>query len=59
MTASALRYIDSRVADGSAFLIAPDAPLDISRVCHDPAVMQRVYDIGRAEGERRLDEVRG
>ena len=29
----------------------PKEPLDISRVCHDPARMQRIYDIGRAAGE--------
>ncbi len=43
-----LDYIDSRVADGAAILIAPEEPLPISRVCHDPDAMQRVYDIGRA-----------
>ena len=46
-----LDYIDSRVAAGAAALIAPQEPLDISRVCHDPARMQRIYDIGRAAGE--------
>ena len=46
-----LEYIDSRVAAGKAILIAPKAPLEISRVCHDPDVMQRIYDIGRKAGE--------
>ena len=46
-----LKYIDSRVADGAAILIAPDASLDISRVCHDPDAMQRAYDIGRRKAE--------
>ena len=46
-----LEYIDSRVAAGAAELIAPKEPLDISRVCHDPDTMQRVYDIGRRAGE--------
>lgn len=49
-----LEYIDSRVAAGAAVLIAPDAPLPISRVCHDPGQMQRVYDLGRAAGEKAL-----
>ena len=48
----ALDYIDARVAAGKAILIAPDEPLPISRVCHDPAVMQRVYDAGRRAGEK-------
>jgi predicted patatin/cPLA2 family phospholipase len=46
-----LEYIDSRVAVGKAILIAPKEPLEISRVCHDPDVMQRIYDIGRKAGE--------
>ena len=48
---AALEYIDSRVAAGKAVLISPKAPLDISRVCHDPEQMQRVYDVGRKAGE--------
>ena len=46
-----LAYIDSRVAAGKAILIAPKEPLPISRVCHDPDTMQRIYDIGRKAGE--------
>ena len=46
-----LEYIDRRVADGAAVLMAPGEPLPISRVCHDPDTMQRVYDIGRKAAE--------
>ena len=53
-----LRYIDGQVAAGKAFLICPDAALPISRVCHDPDAMQKVYDIGRATAERLLPKVR-
>ena len=52
----ALDYIDSRVAEGRAILVAPNEPLPISRVCHDPEVMQRVYDIGREAGEKVLSD---
>ncbi len=45
-----LEYIEKRVAEGAAVLVAPPCPLPISRVCHDPDVMQRVYDIGREAG---------
>ena len=34
-----------------AVLIAPKEPLGISRVCHDPDCMQRIYEIGRKAGE--------
>ena len=46
-----LEYIDERAAAGMAILIAPEKPLEISRVCHDPDVMQHVYDIDRKAGE--------
>ena len=55
---AALRHIDERVAAGCAFLICPDAALPISRVCHDPETMQKVYNIGRATAERALSQVR-
>jgi len=53
-----LEYIDRRVADGAALLIAPDRDLPVSRVCHDPDVMQRVYDIGHVAGEREAEAVK-
>ena len=52
-----LEYIDSRVAAGAAILIAPKEPLDISRVCHDPDRMQRIYEIGRAAAVEALHEM--
>jgi len=51
-----LAYIDKRVTDRAALLIAPDEPLPIARLCHDPERMQRVYEIGREAGESRLGE---
>ncbi len=53
-----LEYIDSRVADGAALLVCPEAPLPIARVCHDPEAMQRVYDLGKAAGERSAASVK-
>ncbi|MBR4615928.1 MAG: patatin family protein [Kiritimatiellae bacterium] len=54
----ALEYINGRVKAGAAFLIAPDSPLEISRLCHDPEQMQRVYDAGREAATARLAHVR-
>ncbi len=51
-----LEYIDSRVAEGKAMLVCPKEPLPISRVCHDPEAMQRVYDLGREAGESAAAE---
>ena len=49
-----LAYIDARVEAGAAILIAPERELPIARICHDPDVMQRVYDIGHAAGLREV-----
>jgi predicted patatin/cPLA2 family phospholipase len=46
-----LEYIDRRVKDGAALLIAPKEPLQISRICHNPDVMQNIYDLGRKAAE--------
>ena len=54
---ASLDYLDSRVQSGQAFLIAPEQPLEISRISHDPDQMQRVYDTGRTAGERNLSAI--
>lgn len=54
---ASLDYLDSRVQSGQTFLIAPEQPLEISRISHDPDQMQRVYDTGRTAGERNLSAV--
>ena len=54
-----LAYIDRRVAEGAAILIAPEEPLEISRVCHDPDTMQRVYDLGREAANRASQALAG
>lgn len=51
---STLEYIDERVEAGAAAMIAPPGPLPISRVCHDPETMRRVYEIGRAACEEAM-----
>lgn len=53
-----LAYIDRQVGAGRAFLVCPEMPLPISRVCHDPATMQKVYDLGRQAAERVLSQVK-
>ena len=40
--------------EGSAFVIAPDAELEIGRLEGDPEKIQKIYEIGRADGEKRL-----
>ena len=54
---AALDYLDARVQSGQTFLIAPEQPLEISRISHDPGQMQRVYETGRVAGERNLSAI--
>ena len=51
-------YVFEQEKAGKAFVICPEAPLGISRIEKDPDELQRVYDLGRAEMLKRLDELR-
>ena len=39
-------------------VIRPEAALNIKKIVHDPKEIQRVYDIGYAEGTKRVGEIR-
>lgn len=51
-------YVKQRAKDGDVLAIYPDEPLKIGVFNHDPEAMQRIYDAGRATGEKYLVEVR-
>lgn len=53
-----LKYIAEKEKAGEVIVIRPEAPLDIGRVEHNPDKMQKVYDLGRAAGEKYLDAVK-
>ncbi len=53
-----LAYVTRREEDGAIFAIYPEEPLDVGFIVHDPDEMQRVYDMGRAAGEKYLTQVR-
>ena len=53
-----LAYVEQEVRRGTTMAIYPDSPLPIGHISHDPAEMQRVYDIGREMGERKLEEMK-
>ena len=53
-----LGYIRHQEIEGKALVIRPPKALDIGRTEHDPGRMQAVYEIGRSEGEKRLEEVK-
>ena len=50
--------IEEREAAGEAFVIRPPEPLGIGRAVKDPEELERVYQIGRKEAERVLDDVK-
>lgn len=52
-----LELVSRHATAGSALLLAPPAPLPVSRVCHDPDAMQLAYDIGRRTAEESLEAV--
>ena len=50
--------ITEREDAGLSVVIRPPASLGIRRTESDPAELRRVYEIGRAEAEKRLEEVK-
>ena len=53
-----LALISEREKAGDVLVIQPDAPLEIGRIEHNPDVMQKAYDQGRAVALRMLDEIK-
>ncbi len=51
-------YIKQRVKSGAAFVIQPEAGLNIKSVVHDPDELERVYQFGRKAGVKNVDAVR-
>ena len=53
-----LAYITEKEKSGEVLVIRPEAALDIGKTEHDPEKMQKVYDLGRAAGEKYLNKVK-
>lgn len=53
-----LEYIRSREMAGDLLVIRPEEPLNIKKVEKNPEELRRVYELGRAAGQRRLAEIR-
>ena len=54
---SQIAYVAAEEQAGRALVLRPDEELNIPHVCHDAEAMQRVYDVGRDMGLRRLNEI--
>ena len=53
-----MEEIRQREQEGKVFVIRPPAPLGIRRTESNPEELDRVYRIGREEGEKNLEAVR-
>lgn len=53
-----LAYLAEEEQRGNILLLCPDEKLPIDRVDHNPDNLRAVYDIGRAYGEKHLEEIR-
>ena len=53
-----LADVHAKETTGQVLVIQPPEPLGIRRVEHDPEALERVYQIGRSEALKRLEEVR-
>lgn len=51
-------YVREREEAGAAFVIRPEAPLNIGAVCRKPEELKRVYLLGREAMEKRLTELK-
>lgn len=52
------RHIWAYEEEGRALVLAPERPVEVGHVEHDPAKLLDLYIQGRQEAERRLDEIR-
>lgn len=53
-----LDYVRQQEAAGNILVIAPKAKLPINHLCHDPELMQQVYDLGREAATEQMDALR-
>ena len=53
-----LEYVREAEQADRCMVIRPEAKLPIGHISHDPEEMRRVYDIGRATGQRYIDRIK-
>ena len=53
-----LEYVAEAEREGRCLVIRPDEKLNIGHVCHDPELMEHIYQTGREMGERRINEIK-
>lgn len=50
--------LETKEAEGKVFVIRPSVPLEIGRVEKDPDELERVYQIGRKDGEAAIEDLK-
>ena len=53
-----LSYLEEQSQKGNIFLIRPESPLPVGRICHDPEKLQQTYDIGREYTAKILPQLK-
>ncbi|MBE6373166.1 MAG: patatin family protein [Lentisphaerae bacterium] len=53
-----VRYVEEQAAAGRVLLMRPESPLPIKRITRDPDLLQKTYDLGRRQAEKRLNEIK-
>ena len=53
-----LEFLAEQERAGKAFVVRPPEKLPINHICHDPDVMQQVYDTGRETALGQLDDIK-
>lgn len=53
-----IHYIEEQEKAGKLYVIRPDEPLGIGKVCRKPDELERVYRLGRAKGEEVIEDIK-
>lgn len=53
-----LAYVAQAESEGRCLVIRPDDSIPIGHTCHDPQTMRHVYELGRAVGERHIEQIK-
>ena len=55
---SQIEYIRQKEKSGDIIVVRPQSDLGIKQIEKDPQELKRVYEIGREQAEKQLDDVR-
>lgn len=53
-----IEYIEKQAAAGKVLLLRPDEKLPVKRMCRNPEILQKTYDIGREYAKKHLPEIK-